>query len=165
MKEFNENNIDIVNVNNHLQIKMMAKPENEKLARNVVASFLLDLNPSVEEISDIKTVISEAVTNCIVHGYNKGDGDITIDMTLVGKTLILKVIDQGVGIKDIKKAMQPFFTTRPEEERSGMGFTVMETFMDSVEVTAVEPHGTCVTMVKEIKSAESGVWVNFSYFR
>ena len=154
MKEFNEKNIDFAKADNHLQIKMMAKPENEKLARNVVASFLLDLNPSVEEISDIKTVISEAVTNCIVHGYNKGNGDITIDMTLVGNTLILKVIDQGVGIKDIKKAMQPFFTTRPEEERSGMGFTVMETFMDSVEVTSEELHGTCVTMVKEIKSAE-----------
>lgn len=157
MKEVNEKDFDCEKETNHLQVTMMAKPENEKLARNLVASFLIDLNPSVEEISDIKTVISEAVTNSIVHGYNKGSGDIIIDAKLFGNKLVLKVIDNGVGIADIKKAMQPFFTTRPEEERSGMGFTVMETFMDKVEVESVNPHGVCVTLTKQILSAERGV--------
>lgn len=145
---------DCCGADNHILVTMDAKPENEKLARNLIASFLIDLNPSVEEISDIKTVISEAVTNCIVHGYNKGCGEINIEAFLKGKILLLKVIDSGIGIADIKKAMQPFFTTKPEEERSGMGFTVMETFMDSVEVTNNTPNGTIVTMVKEIKSAD-----------
>lgn len=145
---------DCCGADNHILVTMDAKPENEKLARNLIASFLIDLNPSVEEISDIKTVISEAVTNCIVHGYNKGRGEINIEAFLKGNILLLKVIDSGVGIADIKKAMQPFFTTKPEEERSGMGFTVMETFMDSVEVTNNTPNGTIVTMIKEIKSAD-----------
>ncbi len=156
MKEYKQN-LNCSNCTNKIEIKMLAIPENEKLARNVVASFLLDLNPSVEEISDIKTVISEAVTNSIVHGYNKGSGEITIVASLVGDELTLKVIDEGVGIKDIKQAMQPFFTTRPEEERSGMGFTVMETFMDSVSVENNSPRGTIVTLTKKIDSAERGV--------
>lgn len=156
MKEYKQN-LNCSNCINKIEIKMLAIPENEKLARNVVASFLLDLNPSVEEISDIKTVISEAVTNSIVHGYNKGSGEITIVASLVGDELTLKVIDEGVGIKDIKQAMQPFFTTRPEEERSGMGFTVMETFMDSVSVENNSPRGTIVTLTKKIDSAERGV--------
>lgn len=156
MKEYKQN-LEGTNCTNKIEFKMLAKPENEKLARNVVASFLLDLNPSVEEISDIKTVISEAVTNSIVHGYNKGFGEITIKATLEDNLLTLKVLDSGVGIKDIKKAMQPFFTTRPEEERSGMGFTVMETFMDSVSVENNSPCGTIVTLTKKITSVESGV--------
>lgn len=156
MKEYKQN-LDCSNCTNKIEIKMLAIPENEKLARNVVASFLLDLNPSVEEISDIKTVISEAVTNSIVHGYNKGCGEIKIVASLSDNELTLKVIDEGVGIKDIKQAMQPFFTTRPEEERSGMGFTVMETFMDSVSVENNTPRGTIVTLTKKIDSAERGV--------
>lgn len=156
MKEYKQN-LDCSNCTNKIEIKMLAIPENEKLARNVVASFLLDLNPSVEEISDIKTVISEAVTNSIVHGYNKGSGEIKIVASLSDNELTLKVIDEGVGIKDIKQAMQPFFTTRPEEERSGMGFTVMETFMDSVSVENNTPSGTIVTLTKKIDSAERGV--------
>ncbi|MBP3630568.1 MAG: anti-sigma F factor [Clostridia bacterium] len=142
-------------VDNAIEIKMEAKQENEKLARNLIASFLLELNPSIEEISDVKTVISEAVTNCIVHGYNKGEGIITIQAKLAGSVLFLKISDNGVGIQDIKKAMQPFFTTKPDEERSGMGFTVMETFMDELEVCENVGGGVVVCMAKEIISAEN----------
>ena len=140
-------------IDNAIEIKMEAKQENEKLARNLIASFLLELNPSIEEISDVKTVISEAVTNCIVHGYNKGKGIVAIQAKLSGKTLFLKISDNGVGIQDIKKAMQPFFTTKPDEERSGLGFTVMETFMDELEVSANSNGGVVVCMAKEILSA------------
>ncbi len=152
-------------IDNAIEIKMDAKQENEKLARNLIASFLLELNPSIEEISDVKTVISEAVTNCIVHGYNKGKGIITIQAKLSGNFLFLKIADNGVGISDIKKAMQPFFTTKPDEERSGMGFTVMETFMDEIDVVENIGGGVVVYMSKEILSAENvAVWVNFSCF-
>lgn len=142
-------------IDNAIEIKMDAKQENEKLARNLIASFLLELNPSIEEISDVKTVISEAVTNCIVHGYNKGKGIITIQAKLSGNFLFLKISDNGVGISDIKKAMQPFFTTKPDEERSGMGFTVMETFMDELDVVENIGGGVVVYMSKEILSAEN----------
>ena len=142
-------------IDNAIEIKMEAKQENEKLARNLIASFLLELNPTIEEISDVKTVISEAVTNSIVHGYNKGKGVITIQAKLSGNILFLKISDNGVGIPDIKKAMQPFFTSKPDEERSGMGFTVMETFMDELEVSANDGSGVVVCMSKEIVSAEN----------
>lgn len=141
-------------IDNSIEIKMEAKQENEKLARNLIASFLLELNPTIEEISDVKTVISEAVTNSIVHGYNKGQGIITIQAKLSANNLFLKISDEGVGIQDIKKAMQPFFTTKPDEERSGMGFTVMETFMDEIEVLSNEVRGITVVMAKKITSAE-----------
>ncbi len=152
IKQFKE---DGFKPDNRIWVKMLAHPENEKLARNLVASFLLELNPTIEEISDIKTVISEAVTNCIVHGYNKGEGEIAIEAILKGNNLVLSIADYGVGIKDIKKARQPFFTSKPEEERSGMGFTVMETFMDEVDVVNNSPSGTIVYLAKNIKSAEN----------
>ena len=144
-----------IEIDNAIEIKMEARQENEKLARNLIASFLLELNPSIEEISDVKTVISEAVTNCIVHGYNKGRGVITIQAKLARNYLFIKIVDNGVGISDIKKAMQPFFTTKPNEERSGMGFTVMETFMDELVVENNPNGGLIVCMSKEIKSAEN----------
>ncbi len=141
---------------NYVKFEMEAKPENEKLARNLVASFLLELNPSIEELNDIKTAISEAVTNAIVHGYNKKKGVIAITGKIYENFIYLEVKDFGVGINDIKKAMQPFYTSKPEEERSGMGFTVMETFMDAIKVfNNVGANGLTVAMVKEIKSKES----------
>ena len=142
-------------IDNSIEIKMEAKPENEKLARNLIASFLLEINPSIEELTDVKTVISEVVTNSIVHGYNKGKGEILLDAKLSGRYLFLKIRDFGVGIKDVKKAMEPFYTTKPDEERSGMGFTVMETFMDELKVLSDESKGVVVFMAKEIKSAET----------
>lgn len=142
-------------IDNSIEIKMEAKPENEKLARNLIASFLLEINPSIEELTDVKTVISEVVTNSIVHGYNKGKGEILLDAKLSSRYLFLKIRDFGVGIKDVKKAMEPFYTTKPDEERSGMGFTVMETFMDELKVLSDESKGVVVFMAKEIKSAET----------
>lgn len=139
---------------NYVKFEMDARPENEKLARNLVASFMLELNPSVEELSDIKTAISEAVTNAIVHGYNKKKGKIVILSKIYENYLYLEITDFGVGIEDIKRAMQPFYTTKPEEERSGMGFTVMETFMDAIKVfNNNSTSGLTVCMLKEISSA------------
>lgn len=151
LNKFKNNELEISNA---IEISMESRPENEKLARNLVASFLLELNPTIEEITDVKTVISEAVTNSIVHGYNKGKGIITLQAKLSGNILFLKISDRGVGIDDIKQAMQPFYTSKPMEGRSGMGFTVMETFMDELFVAPNEGGGTAVYMVKEIVSAE-----------
>ena len=145
---------DELEISNAIEISMESRPENEKLARNLVASFLLELNPTIEEITDVKTVISEAVTNSIVHGYNKGKGIITLQAKLSGNLLFLKISDRGIGISDIKQAMQPFYTSKPNEGRSGMGFTVMETFMDELFVSLNDGGGVSVYMVKEIVSAE-----------
>ena len=143
------------NEENYMYIKLKAISENEKLARNVVASFLLEKNPSVEELSDIKTAVSEAVTNSVVHGYKKQGGDINITLKLIGNLFYIKIEDYGVGIDDIQKAMQPFYTTGKEGERSGMGFTVMETFMDEIKVSNQQnKSGLVVEMIKEIKSCE-----------
>ena len=142
-------------LDNHIVVKLKAISVNEKVARNIIASFLLELNPSIEELSDVKTAISEAVTNSVVHGYKGTKGDITITAKLKENVLYIKVEDEGVGIEDIGQAMQPFFTTGPEGERSGMGFTVMETFMDELRVQN-QPNfnGVVVEMAKEIKSSE-----------
>ena len=113
---------------------MLSKSESERFVRNVVASFVLGLSPTVEEIADLKTAVSEAVTNSIVHAYPKSEGKIKIVGGVVGKTLTLTIEDCGEGINNVEEARQPFFTTKPFDERSGMGFTVMETFMDSVDV-------------------------------
>ena len=143
------------NVDNYLNIKLKAISINEKVARNIVASFLLELNPSIEELSDVKTAVSEAVTNSIVHGYKGKAGEITLTAKLKENNLYIKIEDFGIGIDDIGQAMQPFFTTGPEGERSGMGFTVMETFMDELRVyNQPNSKGVVVEMAKEIKSSE-----------
>lgn len=125
--------------------------KNESLARNIVACFLLELNPSVSELSDIKTAVSEAVTNCIVHGFPKEIGEIKIECELVESCIHIKIIDDGVGIKNMKQALEPFFTTKSDEERSGMGFTIMKSFMDEVVVKSEFGKGTEVYMIKKIK--------------
>lgn len=125
-------------------------PENESFARVVVSSFALNLNPTLEELSDIKTAISEAVTNCEVHAYRDKIGKIKLSGSIKDDVLTIEVADTGVGIVDISKAREPFFTTRPQDERSGMGFTVMESFMDNVEVLKNRPSGTIVKMTKRI---------------
>jgi len=137
---------------NFLNFVLPALSKNEKLARNIVASFLLELNPSVEVLSDIKTAVSEAVTNSVVHGNGEKRGVCDITLKLSGGVFYIKIADFGVGIKDIDEARQPFFTTGKSGERSGMGFTVMETFMDEVEVKNQESgSGLVVEMVKEIQ--------------
>lgn len=136
---------------NKMQIKFLSLSKNENFARAVVSAFILPLNPNVSELSDVKTAVSEAVTNCIVHGYNsKRNGYISIGMFIKGNKVIIKISDKGVGIENLSQALQPFFTTKPEEERSGMGFTIIQTFMEDVKVKSVKGKGTTVIMKKTI---------------
>lgn len=137
---------------NYFDMKLLAISENEAFARNVVASFAVQCNPTIEEINDIKTAVSEAVTNSVVHAYAGDSGLVQIECKIEDKnTVEIIVRDFGKGIEDVKEAMEPFFTTAREDERSGMGFTIMETFMDEMNVTSVLGEGTCVRMKKVIK--------------
>ena len=124
--------------------------ENEKFARIVVAAFIARLNPTMEEMSDIKTAVSEAVTNCIIHGYENEVKQIEMEGKITGQTLFLRITDFGKGIPDVEEAMQPMFTTGLKEERSGMGFSFMEAFMDRLNVVSEVGKGTVVEMEKEI---------------
>ncbi len=128
--------------------------ENEGFARMVVMAFMTCLDPTLEEIADVKTAVSEAVTNAIIHGYNnKDDGKIKMECKIRDNHLHIEVSDQGVGIENIEKAMEPLFTSKPEWERSGMGFAFMEAFMDELDVISSPGKGTKVKMVKTIYSA------------
>ena len=136
---------------NTMSMQIPAKSENESFARAVVAAFCVGLNPTIDEISDIKTAVSEAVTNWVVHAYQKrqsNDDMITIECQLYVDRLQVTIIDHGVGISDIQQAMETFYTTEPDNERSGMGFTVMQSFMDSISVNNQPGGGTVVTMQK-----------------
>lgn len=124
--------------------------ENESFARTVVAAYITRLDPTLEELADVKTAVSEAVTNSIIHGYSGRAGEIEVTCEIQGKEVVIEVIDTGVGIPDIEKAMEPLYTTKPEWERSGMGFAFMEAFMDSLEVISEVGKGTKVVMRKEI---------------
>ncbi len=135
---------------NYMRLEIPAKSVNESFARAAVAAFSVQLDLSVEELADIKTAVSEAVTNSIVHGYANMKGRIMIFCRVIEDTIEIVVEDFGVGIEDIHIAMQPLYTSKPEGERSGMGFTVMQTFMDSVCVESVPAEGTKVTMTKRI---------------
>ena len=136
---------------NYFKLEIDAKNVNESFARGVVAMFCTELKPTISEINDIKTAVSEAVTNSIVHGYNNNGGKIFIEAGLKERLLDIKVIDNGVGIEDIDMALQPFFTTKSDEEHSGMGFTLMDSFMSSLEVKKNKPCGLIVHMQKVIK--------------
>ena len=135
---------------NHMRVEFDSISENEAFARVTVAAFLTRLNPSVEEVADVKTAVSEAVTNAIIHGYQGTVHTITMEGELEGSCLTLRIRDGGVGIADIGQAMEPLYTSRPELERSGMGFLFMEAFMDEVQVESEPGKGTCVTMKKWI---------------
>lgn len=137
---------------NYMVLKFKAISENELFARNVVSCFALKLNPSLADLSDIKTAVSEAVTNCIVHGYGDDSGEITLECEINDNTLHINVFDNGIGIVNIDKALEPFYTTKPDEERSGMGFTIMKSFMDKVIVESEVNKGTKVYMKKLIKA-------------
>lgn len=137
---------------NFMEVTFKAISINESFARLCVAGFCVQLNPSIDEIGDIKTAVSEAVTNCVVHAYPKHNGSVTLRCEIEGDMVKIIVKDQGIGIKDIDKAREPFYTTKPSEERSGMGFSVMESFMDRVEVKHNEGKGLSVTMYKQISS-------------
>ena len=131
-------------------MEFSAISQNEGFARVSVGAFVAELNPTVDELADIKTAVSEAVTNCIIHGYEQKEGDIWIRCGILGNVVEISVTDTGKGIKDIALAREPLFTTKPELERSGMGFAFMEAFMDEVEVVSEPGKGTCVTMRKAI---------------
>jgi stage II sporulation protein AB (anti-sigma F factor) len=139
---------------NEMHLRFSSKSENESFARVAVAAFVSQLDPTMEELTEIKTVVSEAVTNAIIHGYENGEGMVTIHCIIQDATVELIIEDEGVGIEDVDLARQPLFTSKPELERSGMGFTIMENFMDQVEVTSEPGKGTKVRLVKFIKSAE-----------
>lgn len=135
---------------NEMQVIFDSRSSNESFARVTVASFMTALNPTVEEVSDVKTAVSEAVTNAIIHGYESEIHNIYIRCRTEGQTLYLEVRDEGKGIEDIKQAMEPLFTSKPELERSGMGFSFMEAFMDKLEVESSPGMGTIVKMEKTI---------------
>ena len=141
---------------NSMEVKFKAKPENQAFARNVVASFILPLNPSINELEDIKTAVNEAITNVIVHEYPDKEGYVTMKVSTQKTKVEIVIIDNGVGIQDIERALTPFFTSKPEQERSGMGFTVMESFMDELKVIN-NKSGITVSMVKEIEQTVVGL--------
>ena len=140
---------------NHIRLSFPSRSANECFARIAVASFAAQLDPTVEEVSELKTAVSEAVTNCIVHCYGDTLGTIFITGRLYeGGKLVLSIRDKGKGIENVEQAMEPLFTTGNAEERSGMGFTIMETFMDKVRVTSRPGNGTTVTFTKYIQPKE-----------
>ena len=138
-----------MNEANKIEIIMDAASVNEAFARAATAAFLMPLDPTVGEISDIKTAVSEAVTNAIIHGC-EGGGKVRLTLRREGREVFAEVSDDGAGIADIKSAREPMYTTKPELERSGLGFTVMESFMDAVTVRSEEGRGTLVTMSKRL---------------
>lgn len=138
---------------NKVSIELCSISQNEGFARVAVAAFVAQLDPTVEEITDVKTAVSEAVTNSIIHGYeNRKEGIIRIEASIVANEITIIISDKGRGIQDINKAREPLYTSRPDLERSGMGFTVMETFMDSLEVSSRDGQGTRVVMKKKFNS-------------
>ncbi len=139
---------------NKIKVEFTSLSKNESFARVVISAFAAQLDPTLDEISDIKTAVSEAVTNAIIHGYGEESEDkfVKLEATINGNVLEVKVIDEGRGMDNVDVAMQPLYTSRPDLERSGMGFTVMETFMDKLEVVSTLGNGTTVTMKKVFNS-------------
>ena len=136
---------------NTMKIIIPAKSRNEALARSCIGAFAAQADPTVEELSDLRSAVSEAVTNCIVHGYKDGSGDIVMTLKLTeGGCIYIKISDKGCGIEDVEQAMMPLFTTAPEGERAGLGFAVMEAFTDDLKVRSKPNRGTAVTMKKQL---------------
>lgn len=139
---------------NEMKLEFLSKSNNEAFARISVAAFVAQLDPTIEEISDIKTAVSEAVTNSIVHGYEDTEGIVKLICKIIGNSVTIEISDNGKGIEDIEEARKPLYTSKPDLERSGMGFTIMESFMDDLKLESIEGLGTKVTMKKMIKSDE-----------
>ena len=147
----------MMNALNHMRLEFDARPENESFARIAVSAFAVPMNPTMDVLSDIRTAVSEAVTNAIVHAYRELGGVIALEAVLrEDGMLLLDIRDTGCGIADVEKAMQPFFTTQPEKERSGMGFSVMQSFMDAVRVDSRLGEGTCVHLEKRVRPEAEG---------
>lgn len=140
----------MTNRHNEMETSFLSVAENEAFARVVIAAFAVQLSPTMTEIADVKTAVSEAVTNAIVHGYEGMRGMVTMKARIDGQLLSIEIADRGKGIPNVQQAMEPFYTTHPEQERSGMGFAVMQTFMDDVEVHSVPGSGTIVILRKRI---------------
>lgn len=141
---------------NFMNLQFAAKSENESFARVTVAAFISQLDPTMDELSDLKTVVSEAVTNSIIHGYNNNpEGVVTIQAEIRDDMITIIVEDRGEGIEDLDLAKQPLYTSKPELERSGMGFTIMENFMDEFEVSSEPGRGTSIKMKKRIESKKA----------
>ena len=136
---------------NMMKLEFLSISQNESFARVAVAAFVAQLDPTLEEISDIKTAVSEAVTNAIIHGYGNSEGIVKIETSIKDDEITIIISDEGNGIENVKLAMQPLYTSRPDLERSGMGFTVMETFMDEIKVDSKISNGTTVTLRKKIR--------------
>ncbi len=139
---------------NEMKLEFISKSVNESFARISIAAFASQLDPTIEELADIKTAVSEAVTNCIIHGYEDKQGIVKVIARLKENKIIIEISDQGKGIDNIDVAKEPLYTTKPNLERSGMGFTIMESFMDKIEIESILGLGTKVTMEKEIKLKE-----------
>lgn len=139
---------------NQVTVEFVSNPENEKLARVMISAFSTILDPTLEEMADMKTAVSEAVTNAIIHGYEKKRGMIRMELQRKNRTVIVKIADKGEGIENIEKAMEPLFTTKPDQERTGMGFSFMEAFMDELDVVSKVGEGTTVTMKRTIPKRE-----------
>lgn len=137
---------------NHMHLCFDARTNNESFARMAVAAFMSEMNPTLEQIADVKTAVSEAVTNAIVHGYTDENRQVEVVCDQYDKKLVVMVVDHGIGIENLEQAMQPFYTSKPELERSGMGFSFMEAFMDDVKVESRLGIGTKVTMSKYISA-------------
>ncbi|AZN40665.1 anti-sigma F factor [Paenibacillus albus] len=145
-----------MNGRNEMTLTFSARSENEAFARVAVAAFVSQLDPTLEELNDLKTAISEAVTNAIIHGYDSDpSGMVTIEGLIEGDTVTIIVKDQGRGIEDLDLARQPLYTSKPEMERSGMGFTIMENFMDDFDVHSQPGNGTSIAMTKRIESKKA----------
>ena len=138
---------------NRMRLEFPAVSQNERFARGVISAFLLELDPTLSELSEVKTAVSEAVTNAVIHGYRDRSGTVVMESTIAGSVVTVTVTDRGRGIENIEQAMEALYSGSDDEERSGLGFTIMQSFMDEVEVTSEVGRGTVVTMRKKIGSA------------
>ncbi len=152
LTDYKENVVrrDLMADTNEIYIEFDSNSKNESFARVVVAAFVSQLDPTMEELADIKTAVSEAVTNSIIHGYQNGPGKIVMKCRIEGQTIYIEVVDKGIGIENIKQAMEPLYTSRPDLERSGMGFSFMEAFMDNLRVESEVKKGTVIYLEKVI---------------
>ncbi len=141
-------------IDNEMNLEFISKSSNESFARITIAAFAAQLDPTIEELADIKTAVSEAVTNCIIHAYENRIGIVKMSAKLKENEVIIEISDHGKGIENIEMAKEPLYTTKPNLERSGMGFTIMESFMDNVEIESVVGLGTKITMSKKIKKED-----------
>ena len=142
---------------NEMSLEFLSKSSNEAFARIAVAAFASQLDPTIEEIADIKTAVSEAVTNCIIHGYEDTQGIVKIHSYLQDNSIIIEISDTGKGIEDVALAKEPLYTSKPNLERSGMGFTIMESFMDELNIESVLNLGTKITMKKIVKKTKDKI--------